>query len=111
MITWKFVARSGALAMLAGATMLSAGFVSQPASSAIRCDGNFQITEYGRINTPYCEDNYLGAVAREYGMDVSNRAIRRNPGIKERACRFVGYDIRVKDTCLRYLPENDRWFH
>ena len=31
--------------------------LSDPAAAAIRCEGNFQITSYGRINTPYCEDN------------------------------------------------------
>lgn len=97
----------GAAAVAGAVTTLAAAMVAQPASAAIRCDGNFQITSQGRIATPYCEDNYLAQVAREYGMRVSNEAIRYNPSVKERACRFVGNDIRVKSTCERYLPSND----
>lgn len=97
----------GAAAVAGAVTTLAAGMAAQPASAAIRCDGNYQITKHGPINTPYCEDNYLAQVAREYGMRVSNEAIRYNPSVKERACRFVGNDIRVKSTCQRYLPGND----
>lgn len=99
----------GAAAVAGAVTTLAIAMVAQPASAAIRCEGNFQITKQGRINTPYCEDNYLAQVAREYGMRVSFEAIRYNPSVKERACRFVGNDIRVKDTCQRYLPENDNF--
>jgi hypothetical protein len=99
-----------ALAAAGALTALTVGFVTQPADAAIRCEGNFQITSYGRINTPYCEDVYLAQVAREYGMRVSNQAVLRNPSVKERACRFVGNDIRVKSTCQRYLPENNNRF-
>jgi hypothetical protein len=95
------VAAAGALAVLL------TGVSPQPASAAIRCEGNFQITSYGRINTPYCEDNYLAQVAREYGMNVSASAIRRNVGVKQRTCRLVGRDNRVRDTCRPYLPENN----
>lgn len=99
-----------ALAAAGALTALTVGSVTQPADAAIRCEGNFQITSYGRINTPYCEDVYLAQVAREYGMRVSNQAVLRNPSVKERACRFVGNDIRVKSTCQRYLPENNNRF-
>lgn len=102
----RFLALAAAGALIA----LTVGSVTQPADAAIRCEGNFQITSYGRINTPYCEDVYLAQVAREYGMRVSNQAVLRNPSVKERACRFVGNDIRVKSTCQRYLPENNNRF-
>ncbi len=75
------------------------------ASAAIRCDGPFQIINGNKHVTPWCQDNYLAAVAREYGMRVSASAIRNNPSTKERACRFVGADIRVKDTCHGYRPD------
>ncbi len=88
-------------------TMIGAAS-TQPASAAIRCEGNFQITEYGRINTPYCEDQYLAQVASQSGVSVSASAIRRNPGIKEQVCRVVGHDIRVKNTCAPYMPDSDR---
>lgn len=78
-------------------------------ANAINCNGNFQIQRGGQaIATPYCEDNYLAQVAREYGMSVSAAAIRNNPSVKEKACRFVGDDNRVRDTCMPYkrdLPE------
>jgi len=96
------------LAVAGALTALTLSSTTQPADAAIRCEGNFQITSYGRINTPYCEDTYLAQVAREYGMRVSNQAVLRNPSVKERACRFVGNDIRVKSTCQQYLPENNR---
>lgn len=72
-------------------------------ASAIECDGNFQIQKNGdQIATPYCQDGYLAIVAREYGMKTSGKAIRSNQGEKERACRLVGEDNRVRDTCAQY---------
>lgn len=104
--------RLSAAVVAAGAlSVIAAGTLSQPASAAIRCEGNFQITKHGRIATPYCQDNYLAEVAREYGMRVSNKAVRYNVGVKERVCRVVGYDLRVKDTCANYLPDRNRRFY
>jgi hypothetical protein len=75
---------------------------------AIKCDGNYQVQRDGRrIATPYCQDNMLARVAREHGMRVSSRAIRNNPSVKERACRFVGHDNRVRDTCAPYRGDGD----
>jgi hypothetical protein len=79
-----------------------------PASAGIKCEGNFQVQKGGnKIATPYCEDNYLALVAREHGMSASASAIRANPSVKERACRLVGDDIRVKDTCAQYRNDGD----
>lgn len=96
--------------LLAVSTALNVivGFSAQPASAAIRCEGNFQITEHGRIATLYCQDNYLARVAHEYGMRVSDEAVRYNVGVRKSVCLLVGYDIRVKDTCADYLPEGHR---
>lgn len=80
------------------------------ANAAIQCDGPFQIIQGNKHATPWCQDNYLAAVARSYGMRVSNAAIRNNPGEKERACRFVGADIRVRDICTGYRPDGGRGF-
>jgi hypothetical protein len=99
--------RTGML-ILGTATALIISITAQSASAAIRCDGNFQITEHGPIATPYCQDNYLAQIALEYGMRVSGEAVRYNVGVKKRVCRLVGYDIRIKDTCVDYLPEGDR---
>jgi hypothetical protein len=86
----------------------AAGFLALAAAatpaSAIECNGNFQVQRNGNeISTPYCADGYLAVVAREYGMRVSAESIRYNPSVKEKACRFVGEDIRVKSTCQQYL--------
>jgi len=74
-------------------------------ANAIECEGNFQIQNNGnQIVTPYCQDGYLAIVAREYGMRVSGEDIRQDYSEKDRACRLVGGDIRVRDTCSQYLP-------
>jgi hypothetical protein len=87
---------------LAAACFLGLTAAAGPAS-AIECEGNYQVQKSGdRIATPYCQDGYLAIVAREYGMKVSGQAIRGNYGEKERACRLVGDDIRVRDTCGQY---------
>jgi hypothetical protein len=80
--------------------------LSAPAH-AIECDGNFQIQKSGNlIATPYCQDQYLAEVAQEYGMRVSGTEIRNNYSLKSKACRLVGYDNRVRDTCSQYLYKN-----
>jgi hypothetical protein len=88
------------------ASLLLLAAAAGPAS-AIECDGNFQVQRDGtHIATPYCEDGYLAIVAREYGMHISAQAIRYNPSVKERACRLVGDDIRVKSTCDPYRNDD-----
>ena len=79
-----------------------------PAVARIRCQGSFQVTANGNIATPFCADNYLAQVARSYGTRVSDEAIRQNPILKERVCRFIGHDIRVEDICAGLLPEGGR---
>jgi hypothetical protein len=98
----------GSILAACAATALLMSIAAQPASAAIRCEGNFQITQHGPIATPYCQDNNLARVAHEYGMRVSDEAVRYNVGVKKHVCRLVGYDIRVKDTCADYLPEGHR---
>ena len=88
--------------LIAAACFLGVAAAAGPAS-AIECEGNFQVQKSGdRIATPYCQDGYLAIVAREYGMKVSAKEIRYNPSEKERTCRFIGDDIRVKSTCAPY---------
>ena len=75
---------------------LSAG----PADARIRCvDGN-QIVNGSPIATPYCQDELVARVAREYGMKVSAAAIRNNPNLKRNVCQFVGQDNRVHIACI-----------
>jgi hypothetical protein len=88
--------------LLAATCLLGVAATAGPAS-AIECEGNFQVQKSGnRIATPYCQDGYLAIVAREYGMRVSAQAIRYNPSEKERVCRLVGEDNRVRDNCNQY---------
>ncbi len=69
-------------------------------ASAIRCNGPFQpVRGEGEIVTPYCEDNYLAAIARSYGWKVSNRAVRDNPELRARICRHIGHDARLIRIC------------
>jgi hypothetical protein len=73
---------------------------------AINCDGNFQVQKSGqRIATPYCEDDNLAAVAREYGAHTTANEMRWNPSEKSKICHFVGEDNRVRDTCLPYRED------
>jgi hypothetical protein len=88
--------------LLVAACFLGVAVMAGPAS-AIECDGNFQVQKDGsRIATPYCQDGYLAVVAHEYGMRVSGETIRRDYGEKDRVCRLIGEDNRVRDTCGQY---------
>ncbi len=66
---------------------------------AIDCRGPYQRSGGQEFSTPYCEDNYLAAVARSYGSRVSNAEIRNNPNTKREVCRFIGHDTRVQHIC------------
>lgn len=78
-------------------------------AAAITCEGNFQVQNSGaRISTPYCQDDYLAQVARQYGVRADARTIRGNVSEKERVCRFIGDDNRVRDTCAPYRNDSDR---
>lgn len=90
-----------ALALLLLATGLLA--MSGSEAAAIRCDGRFQIVQGNPLSTPYCEDAFLAAVARQYGMRVSAAAIRSSETVKGQACRLVGRDPRVSDICIGHL--------
>ncbi len=84
-------------AVVAGAVLAT---LAQPAMAKIGCtrDG-FQIVQGNPIATPYCQDQLLARVARQYGLRVSDAEVRNNPNTKRRICRFVGRDIRVQPTC------------
>jgi hypothetical protein len=93
--------------VLAALVCAAAAIAATPAS-AITCEGNFQVQPNGaRIATPYCEDGMLGRVAREHGASVSDHELRWNPSEKQRICRFVGDDNRVRETCQNYMYDND----
>jgi hypothetical protein len=95
--------------LLAAAFCGALSAMATPAA-AITCDGNVQVQRSGeRIVTPYCQDGYLAEVAREYGTRTTAREMRWNPSEKERVCRFIGQDNRVRDTCAPYLDHNRRF--
>jgi hypothetical protein len=90
----------------AAATLICVGYATP--APAIDCNGPWQTVSGQEIATPYCEDNYLGQIARAAGLRVSNLEIRRNPNKKGEVCRFVGHDNRVRDICSNYLNEDSR---
>jgi hypothetical protein len=86
--------------------LLAVPVACDAALAEIRCKGAFQIVGGQSIVTPWCEDANLAAVARAYGTKVTARQIRNNPNLKQQLCRFIGYDLRVKDTCAGYLDQD-----
>lgn len=95
-------------ACLAGcaATLLLALAAPEPASARIQCQGNFQITKYGPIATPYCEEEQIAFVARSYGQQVTGAQVRNNPLTKVYLCQTLGYDSRLKGSCAGYGPDS-----
>ena len=91
----------------ATAVLSVANLFSNGAVAAIDCFDQFQYSGGRLIETPYCSDGYLAAIAREYGAYVSADAIRNNPNKKERICRFVGYDWRLTNACSGYRPQDN----
>ena len=70
-----------------------------PAEARIVCREGFQVVNGREISTPYCNDNYLAAVAPQYGVKASDEEVRNNPSLKDRICRLAGSDIRIMNYC------------
>jgi hypothetical protein len=87
----------GVLALAASAT---------PAAARIQCQGNFQISKYGPIATPYCEEEQIAHVAQSYGWKVTADKVHNDPLTKVYVCQILGYDNRLKGSCAGYGPEN-----
>jgi hypothetical protein len=81
-------------------------FVVEPAEARIKCQGNFQVTKYGLIATPYCEEAQIARVARSYGERVTAAEVRNNPNKKVYLCRRFGGDNRLKGSCAGYGPDS-----
>jgi hypothetical protein len=88
----------------AAAAFLMAGAAAQPAQAGIKCAGPNQVTKYGLISSPYCEDVYLARIAGYHP-----KAILYNPSAKADACDAVGNDNRVAHICqgFGYHSDND----
>lgn len=78
--------------------------ITQPASARIKCSKGFQVVDGNLLSTPYCQDELVAQVAQQYGMHASPDRIRNNPNFKRYICRFVGQDIRIKETCEEVNP-------
>jgi len=66
--------------------------------------GEFQVTKYGLIATPYCGDEEIARVANSYGRRVSAEEVHNNPLTKVYLCQTIGYDWRLQSPCAGYLP-------
>src|SRR5262245_34774341 len=91
-------------ATLAAATVLAVSLAA-PASARIQCQGNFQVTKYGLLATPYCQEREIVRVARSYGENVTDAEVRNKPLTKVYLCQVYGYDNRLKGSCGAYAPE------
>ena len=91
-------------ATLAVAALLAVA-VASPAAAKIQCRGNFQVTKYGLISTPYCEEEQIARVAQSYGARVTGAEVRNNALKKVYLCQVYGYDLRLKGSCAGYAPE------
>ena len=76
----------------------------QPAKAHILCQGEFQVTKYGLIATPYCGDEEIARVANSYGWHREAATVGTNPLSKVYICQTLGYDWRLQSPCAGYLP-------
>jgi hypothetical protein len=79
---------------------------SQPTFARIQCQDSFQITKYGLIATPYCEEEQIARVAQAYGWKVNASEVHNNPLKKVCICQILGGDMRLQGSCAGYGPEN-----
>ena len=90
------------VASFATIALLSAASL-HPAAARILCDGEFQITKYGPIATPYCGDQVIASVAHSYGWRDSAAQVGTNPLAKVYICQTLGrYDWRLQGPCGGY---------
>jgi hypothetical protein len=91
------------------AALAAAVLAAHPAPVAaygIKCDKGNQLVQGNLIASPYCEDEYLAVVAREYGFAATGKRLRNDPIFKKQICQYVFNDIRVQVTCLNAgVPE------
>ena len=92
---------------LAGcAAVALTAMLTELSEARIQCRGNFQITKYGLLATPYCEEEQIAFVARSYGQNVTGSQVRKNPLMKVYLCQTLGYDSRLKGSCAGYGPDS-----
>ena len=79
--------------------------VQQIGDALLECKGDFQVTKYGLLATPYCEEENIAIVAQSYGWQVTGSQVRKNPLKKVYICQVLGRDIRLKGSCAGYSPD------
>jgi hypothetical protein len=79
---------------------------AEPTAARIQCKDNFQVTKYGLLATPYCEEEQIAKVARTYGWKVTAAQVHNDPLTKVQICQILGGDVRLKGSCAGYAPEN-----
>ena len=84
--------------------LLAIGWTT-PGFARAECKGDFQVTKYGLIATPYCEEENIAIVAQSYGWQVTGSQVRKNPLKKVYICQVLGRDIRLKGSCAGYSPD------
>lgn len=93
--------------LAAGATVaLLAAVASDPAFARIECRGNFQVSKYGLIATPYCEEEQIARVAQAHGQKVTAAQVHNDALTKVYLCQTIGWDQRLKGSCAGYSPES-----
>ena len=77
------------------------------AAARINCDGQYQVIKgQGLLPTPYCEASYLAKVAGTFGVRTTAKLMRNSVNAKQRICRVVGHDHRVRDICSGFGQED-----
>jgi hypothetical protein len=72
-----------------------AGLLPDCTPHAFFARGEFQVTKYGLIATPYCADEEIARVANSYGWHREAAAVRTNPLSKVYICQTLGWDWRL----------------
>lgn len=82
--------------------------VATAADAKILCRDGYQVVQGREISTPYCNDNYVAAIARKHGFKVSDAEIRNNPAKKNEVCRFISSNIEIRHYCNDSDDRHDR---
>jgi hypothetical protein len=96
--------------IIAGAAGAFLAITASAAEAKIACNKGFQLVQGSWLSTPYCRDAYVADVARTYGFSATAEEVRNNPMFKQRLCRFIGQDIRIKEACDEVNPGARSWF-
>jgi len=101
---------SARLTIAASAACVVFAGLAGSAQAEIACSKGFQKVQGSWLSTPYCRDAYVAQVAKEYGFSATAAQVRNDPLFKQRLCRFIGQDIRIKESCDEVNPGARSWF-